>query len=132
MASVNDTSQQTRLSVLKQHGIADALTRFGFKHAAEELRLKLPTRTFHGLEAAHKNVAARASKQATHPPDAGTADALATLLTQNNTDTSSGHQLATRDPLERATAWGAPSNHAGGDTASRLSDMGQQTNFGGV
>jgi hypothetical protein len=39
---------------------------------------------------------------------------------------------ATKDRLDRDVLWGAPSNLSGGDTASRLSDMGQPTGFGGV
>jgi hypothetical protein len=117
--------------VKKSHvrGIADALERFGFKHAAEELRLKIPSRTFHGYDAAHKAEADRGSKKAEAD---GTADNLADMLKQIDADVSPDVQLATRDPLDRTTAWGSPANLAGGDTASRLSDMGQNTSFGGV
>lgn len=110
-------------------GAADALDRFGFKQAAEELRLKIPARTFHGYEAAHKTESERGAKKA---GDDGTADTLAQMLKQIDTPGSPDQQLASRDPLDRATAWGSPSNLAGGDTASRLSDMGQNNGFGGV
>jgi len=114
------------------HGIADALERLGFKQAAEELRLKIPTRTFHGFEAAHKAESERGAKRADCPPVEGTADNLAKLLAKVDDVQSPDAQLASRDPLDRATAWGTPSNLAGGDTANRLSDMGQPTGFGGV
>jgi hypothetical protein len=117
--------------VKKSHllGAAAALERFGFKQAAEELRLKIPARRFHGYEAAHKAESERGAKKA----DAeGTADNLAELLEQINVPGSPDQQLAGKDPLDRSTAWGAPSNLAGGDTASRLSDMGQNNGFGGV
>jgi hypothetical protein len=115
------------LSEQVQRGRVDALTRFGFKHAAEELRLKLPTRTFHGLDAAHKTVATRAAKQG-----ADTADGLAHLFSQVGSSTPTVPLIAAPDPLDRETVWGAPSSLSAGDTAGRLSDMGQQTHFGGI
>jgi hypothetical protein len=117
--------------VKKSHvrGIADALERFGFKQAAEELRLKIPTRTFHGLDAAHKPNADRSTKKA---DEANTADTLAQMLEQIDASASPDAQLAAKDPLDRSTSWGSPSNLAAGDTAGRLSDMGQNTAFGGV
>lgn len=116
--------------VKKSHlrGIADALERFGFKQAAEELRLKIPSRTFHGFDAAHKTEAERGAKRANEE----TADSLANLLKEIDAPMAPADQLAARDPLDRHTAWGAPSNLSAGDTASRLSDMGQPTSFGGV
>lgn len=112
-----------------KRGAADALERFGFKRAAEELRLKIPSRTFHGFDAAHKAEADRGSKKADVE---GTADNLADMLKEIEGGVSPDVQLASRDPLDRQVAWGAPSNLAGGDTANRLSDMGQPTGFGGV
>lgn len=116
--------------VKKSHllGVVDALERFGLKHAAEELRLKIPSRTFHGFEAAHKNEASNSGKKAND----ATADSLAQLLKDVPTPSSPTMEASTRDRLDRSTAWGAPSNLAGGDTASRLSDMGQSTGFGGI
>lgn len=105
-------------------GAAAALARFGFKQAAEEIRLKIPTRQFHGWDAAFKDKAKRAAE--------GDADELADALSSLPTPNSPLAQTAARDPLDRSTAWGAPSNLAGGDTANRLSDMGQPTSFGGV
>ena len=117
--------------VKKSHllGVADALEQFGFKHAAEELRLKIPARTFHGLDAAHKPGVERGAKKAN---EKATADTLAQALEQIDASTSPDAQLTAKDPLDRSTAWGTPSNLAAGDTAGRLSDMGQNTAFGGV
>lgn len=112
-------------------GSADALARLGLKVAAEELRLKIPERTFHGYDAATKSEADRGHKRA---DDAGTEDSddLQKLLDKIEAPTSPNTQLSTRDPLDRSTAWGAPSNLAAGDTAGRLSDMGQITGYGGI
>jgi methylmalonyl-CoA mutase N-terminal domain/subunit len=109
-------------------GTADALERFGFKQAAEELRLKIPSRTFHGYDAAHKGEAENAGKKANE----ASADDLAKLLGQIKAPISPTAEIAAKDRLDRSTAWGSPSNLAAGDTASRLSDMGQNTNFGGI
>jgi hypothetical protein len=107
-------------------GAADALARFGFKQAGEEIRLKIPRREFHGWDEAFrsKSVAKRASE--------GNADSLAALLGKLDEPLGPGAQLASRDPLDRSTAWGAPSHLDAGDTAGRLSDMGQNTTFGGI
>lgn len=109
-------------------GAAAAYERFGFKHAAEELRLKIPSRTFHGFDAAHKTEATNAGKRAND----STADSLAKLLTQIDAPMSPSEQLSAKNPLDRSPAWGAPSNLSAGDAANRLGDMGQQTSFGGV
>jgi hypothetical protein len=115
-------------------GAADALEHLGFKQASEELRLKIPSRTFHGLDAAHRTDSKRAGNDTSPdaPPDEGTSDALEAQLEQLETPVPPGDQVAARDPLDRQTAWGAPSNLAAGDTANRLSDMGQSTSFGGI
>lgn len=116
-------------------GVVAALERYGFKRAAEELRLKLPRREFHGWEAAHKNEAIRGAKKADAQGTEdvpGTADNLEKMFEEINTPAGPAAQHAMRDPLDRSTAWGAPSNMAGGDAGSRLSDMGQNTSFGGV
>jgi hypothetical protein len=115
-------------------GVLSALEHFGFKQASEELRLKIPSRTFHGLDAAHRPDSKRAGNGAAPdaPPDEGTSDALEAQLEQLETPVPPGDQVAARDPLDRQTAWGAPSNLSAGDTANRLSDMGQSTSFGGV
>lgn len=108
-------------------GVADALERFGFKAASEELRLKIPSRTFHGFDAAKKTEALRNAKKANNE----SADLLAEVFDQLDEPQTVGEQPLARD-LERNTAWGAPSNLAGGDAGNRVSDMGQPTGFGGV
>jgi hypothetical protein len=110
-------------------GGADALARLGLKSAAEELRLKIPDRTFHGFDAARKSEAERAHKKADCAEDS---DDLEKMLESLDAPISPNTQLSTRDPLDRATAWGAPSNLSAGDTASRLGDMGQPTAVGAV
>jgi hypothetical protein len=110
-------------------GGADALARLGLKTAAEELRLKIPDRTFHGFDAAHRAESERSHKKANGAEDA---DDLEKMLESLEAPISPNTQLSTRDPLDRATAWGTPSNLAAGDTANRLSDMGQSTANGAV
>lgn len=105
-------------------GARAALAYMGLKHAGEELRLKIPSRTFHGFEAAHKSVAKKANEDS--------ADMLAKILKAMPVPKTPGNQLTARDPLDRNPAWGAPSSLAGGDTANRMSDMGQPTGFGGI
>lgn len=112
-------------------GAAAALARFGFKHAAEELRLKIPSRTFHGYDAAHRTESENSGKKKANT-DVATGDDLAKLLTQIQPPDSPEAQMASKNPLDRTTAWGSPSNLSAGDTANRLSDMGQNTSFGGV
>lgn len=109
-------------------GGADALASLGLKVAAEELRLKIPERKFHGLDAARKSEAERGHKKA----DEATANDLEKMLETIDMPPSTATQLSTRDPLDRSTAWGAPSNLSAGDTASRLGDMGQPTAVGAV
>lgn len=109
-------------------GTIDALLHFGLKTAAEELRLKIPSRTFHGYDAAHKTESTNAGKKANE----ANADALADVLDKIKPPSSPTTQMTSRDHLDRSTAWGAPSNLAGGDAAGRLSNMGQNTGFGGI
>jgi hypothetical protein len=109
-------------------GAADALDRLGLRTAAEEIRMKIPNREFHGWEAAFKSEDVRNSKRANDSD----ADDLAKLLEQINAPMSPSAQVSAKDPLDRTTAWGAPSNLSAGDTASRLSDMGQPTSIGTV
>jgi hypothetical protein len=107
-------------------GVADALERFGLKTASEEIRLKIPTRQFHGWDAAfNKDVKGKRANDAT-------ADTLAKLLNDVPLPSTPDNQILAKDKLDRSTSWGTPANMAGGDTASRLSDMGQSTNFGGI
>ncbi|HEY6025452.1 MAG TPA: hypothetical protein VIV09_01010, partial [Pseudolabrys sp.] len=116
------------------NGGADALAALGLKSASEELRLKIPERTFHGFDAAKKSEAERAHKRAAAPgmPVPQDSDDLEHMLGQIDAPISPNTQLSTRDHLDRTTSWGAPSNLSAGDTAGRLSDMGQNTGFGGV
>lgn len=106
-------------------GSADALRQLGIKDASEELRLKIPSRTFHGYDAAHRSEGTRVGKRAT----AG-ADALAQALDALPPPRAIAEQATTPDPLNRSTAWGAPSSLAAGDAANRLGDMGQPTAVG--
>jgi len=107
-------------------GIVAALAHFGFKQAAEEIRLKIPRREFHGWDEAFRSEHDRNAKRA----DDGTANDLAQLLDQVEAPRSPAAQASARDPLERSVAWGAPSHLDAGDTANRLSDMGQPTSVG--
>lgn len=109
-------------------GVADALAQFGFKRAAEEIRLKIPRREFHGWDEAFKG---RNTKKA-NGGNEGTADTLEKMLEQLGSPNSPNTMIASKDPLDRSTAWGAPSSLAAGDAGSRMSDMGQNTGFGGV
>lgn len=108
-------------------GFADALRRLGLKRAGEELRLKIPSRTFHGFDAARRSESARAGKRAA---DQGDADALARAMDALPAPRPPADQATSRDPLDRTTAWGAPSSLAAGDAASRIGDMGQPTAVG--
>ena len=55
------TPQGAQLPEHVKKGALDALARFGMPHAGEELRLKIPDRTFHGLDAAARTEATRAA-----------------------------------------------------------------------
>lgn len=108
-------------------GSTDALRRLGIKEASEELRLKIPSRTFHGFEAARRGEAARAGKRASGQDDA---DTLAQAMDALPAPRPPPDQATARDPLDRTTAWGAPSSLAAGDAANRAGDMGQPTAVG--
>jgi hypothetical protein len=109
-------------------GEAAALDKLGLKYAAEELRLKIPDRTFHGYEAATKSERAHSHKRA----EAHDSNDLIKMLESMDAPISPTTQLSTRDHLDRQTSWGAASNLSAGDTANRLSDMGQSTAVGAV
>ncbi len=126
-------------------GITDALVRFGFKLGAEEIRLQIPRRQFHGWDAAWRNVAGKAEKKAAgNPEDAAPVplesqadpdspvERLTAILQQLDAPNGPRMENATKDRLERDVLWGGPSNLSGGDAGSRLSDLGQPTDFGGV
>jgi len=119
--------------VKKAHvlGAVVALEHFGLKAAAEELRLKIPDRTFHGWDAAHKSEAKRAEKKAMFG-DRRSATALEEMLRGLDDPPAAMQATASKNPLDRSTSWGPPTNPAAGDTGSRVSDMGQPTGFGGI
>ncbi len=124
--------------VKKSHlrGTADALESFGFKAAAEEIRLKMtPGRQFHGIDKALKDKTKKADcghdpLEPQASPDQPV-EILTQMLQQLETPTNVSDQ-ASRDKLDRQTAWGPPSHLGAGDSANRGSDMGQNTSFGGV
>lgn len=108
-------------------GAFDALARFGLKQAGEELRLKIPTRTFHGFEAVHRTLGKANAKKANE----ANADMLANTLNEVEAPDGPSSLTLQRDPLERSPAWGPPSNPAGG-AANQLSDMGLPSSAGAV
>lgn len=109
-------------------GAMATIARFGFKEAAcEEIRLKLPKREYHGLDEALRSVG-RGEKRAEGP----TAEQLAEVLREFDEPMIADGSDAAKDPLDRATLWSGPSNLAAGDTANRVSDMGQATQNGVV
>jgi hypothetical protein len=120
-------------------GAADAYETFGLRTAAKECRLKIrrPTENaFHGVKKVVKDEARK---------NAGLADGNSPLEAQADAD-APVEQLteilqslpvpepptgsAQEDPLNRETAWGAPTDLSGGDAGSRASDMGQNTGIG--
>lgn len=94
-------------------GVAEALARFGFKQAAEEIRLKIPKRQYHGLDAAFKP-RTKALKQANDEPLAPQAspdqpaEMLATLLQSLDVPKGPMDSDAKRDPTTRTVAWSSP------------------------
>lgn len=118
----------------RTQGAEAALERFNVRaaNAGEELRLKIPTRTFHGWSAAQKNVTRRGSQKAgTLSTACQTSDDLEGLL--RSLPPSPGEVQGDCLPaelLESPPVWGPPSNMAGGDAASRMSAMGQPTSSG--
>lgn len=110
-------------------GAIVALERFGLKHAGEELRLKIPDRTFHGFDAAGKTVAAKGHKKADNCGNRWSSEDLAQML-QALDEPQSSAPVATKNPLDRSTNWGPPSSTAAGDVGGR-SGIGPSA-FGGV
>lgn len=112
-------------------GALDALARFGLRHAGEELRLKIPDRTFHGLDAAARTEAARGhAKNANNFGDRRSSEDLAQLLQAIDDPPNPGFATASKDPLDRTTNWGPPSSMAAGDAGSRAG-VGP-SGFGGI
>lgn len=112
-------------------GAATALARFGLKHAGEELRLKIPDRTFHGFDAASKSQAARGhvKKEGTYG-DRRSSEDLARMLQSLELPPVPGTSTASKNPLDRSTSWGPASSMAAGDVGSRAG-VGPSA-FGGI
>lgn len=102
-------------------GLQTALRKFG---TVEEIRLQLPKREFHGFDAALRSTA-RGEKKAEGP----NAEQLAEVL-QTFDSPQDGPEDIAKDRLDRDTLWGSPSHLGAGDTANRVSDMGQSTGIG--
>jgi hypothetical protein len=98
------------------HGRADAWDVFGCKRAAEEIRLKLPRREFHGLDAALRSEKMRNEKKADSGvasplepqtgPD-GPVEQLTEILRALPVPRPTGSQPG-KDPLDRGTLWSGP------------------------
>jgi hypothetical protein len=120
-----------RVSKAAASGVAAALARFGLKQAGEELRLKIPDRTFHGFDAANKTEAARGhAKKAGEYGDRRSSEDLARMLQSIELPPAPGASTASKNPLDRSTSWGPPSSMAAGDVGSR-SGVGPSA-FGGI
>ena len=134
-------------------GTADALERFGLKTAAAECRLKIPKPSegaFHGVDDAFRSEARKNAADdpgllpgpPTSPDDQGlplepqaSPDAPVerlTALLQALPSPSVPSNDARKDPLDRETMWGGPTNLSGGDAGGRASDLGQPTSVGTV
>lgn len=113
-------------------GLLDAWSRFGLadKVAGAEIRMKIPqpsTSVFHGFDQAWRDVSARGQKRADaldaplETPDTpgNPVERLTQALQALNDPPGTNTTSATRDKMDRETAWGAPSNLAAGDTGSR-------------
>lgn len=125
------TPKGTRLPEHVKKGALDALARFGMRHAGEELRLKIPDRTFHGFDEAARTTAARGhAKKADDYGDRRSSEDLARLLQAIDDPPNPGFATASKDPLNRTTNWGPPSSMAAGDAGSRAG-VGP-SGFGGV
>lgn len=122
-------------------GAVAALDRYGLKCAGEELRLKIPDRTFHGLDAASKSEASKGHtkkalvdcvQQGTRASygDRRSSEHLADILQSLESPSTPGESTAPKSPLDRSTSWGPASNLAAGDAGSR-SGIGPSA-FGGI
>lgn len=119
--------------------MADALAKHGFKHAAEEIRLKIPRREFHGWDSAFRGEKRKNEKKADNgitPPLEPQADPSAPV--EQFTAMLRNHHVpgeitdGVNNPLDRDAVWSGPSSLGAGDAGSRVSDMGQPTNVGMV
>ncbi len=121
-------------------GLSRGLAAHGLKQAAEEIRLQIPRREFHGWDSALRAEKRRNEKKAV-------ADAASPLEPQASPDApveqltallrGLGHpgepppEETPKDPLDRAPLWSAPSNLSAGDAGSRV-DLGQPASLGMV
>lgn len=129
--ALKDMTQPRHVKHASTCGAIAALDRFGLKRAGEELRLKIPDRTFHGFDAAGKAVAAKGhAKKANEYGDRRSSEDLARMLQALDEPPQPGVPVASKNPLDRSTNWGPPSSTAAGDVGGR-SGVGQST-FGGV
>jgi hypothetical protein len=125
------TPKGAKLPEHVKKGALDALSRFGMRPTGEELRLKIPDRTFHGFDAATRAEAERGhAKKANNFGDRRSSEDLAQLLQEIDDPPNPGFATASRDPLDRTTNWGPPSSMAAGDAGSRAG-VGP-SGFGGV
>jgi hypothetical protein len=122
------------------HGLVDALAHFGLKTAAEEIRLKIPKREFHGWDSAFKTEKQKNEKKAEgETPDPlepqgspeDPVERLTELLQQLPLPGEAANSAMT-NPLDRSTMWSGPSSLGAGDAGNRTSDMGQPTGVGMV
>jgi hypothetical protein len=117
-------------------GMADAFEHFGHKMAAQECRLKIPQPSqgaFHGLDGAFQAETDKNTgidQVAPETPQAPVERLTAMLQDLPEPQLPAGD--ARRDPLDRETMWGGPSNLTGGDAGNRISDLGQPTAVGTV
>lgn len=112
-------------------GAIAAMAKFGLKQAGEELRLKIPDRTFHGFDAAKKTEAEKGhAKRADDYGDRRSSEDLARMLQDIELPPTPGASTASKNPLDRSTSWGPPSSTAAGDVGSR-SGVGPSA-FGGI
>ncbi len=127
----NATPKGAKLPEHVKRGALDALARFGLKQAGEELRLKIPDRTFHGFDAANKSEAEKGhGKRAEDYGDRRSSEDLARMLQAIELPPAPGASTASKNPLDRSTSWGPPSSTAAGDAGSR-SGVGPSA-FGGI
>ncbi len=125
------TPKGTKLPDHVKKGALAALARFGLKQAGEELRLKIPDRTFHGLDAANRSEADKGhAKRAGEYGDRRSSEDLARMLQAIETPPTPDTSTASKNPLDRSTSWGPPSSTAAGDVGSR-SGVGPSA-FGGI
>ena len=101
----------TKVKEAYDEGIAAALEHFGLKEAAEEIRLKIPKREFHGFDAAFKARNGRPLKQANVEPlepqasEEQPAEMLAALLQSLPVHRGPNESNAKIDDVNRPVGW---------------------------